>query len=432
MRRIIINGPTKISGTLAIQGSKNTMLVNLVLPILTKETCVIKNVPRIGDVLLNLEILRSLGAQVVWLDPHQVSITCKELQNKEISPELAVRTTGSRFFIPILVLRFGAIVTGMSLGDNIGNDRGFNDFINMLGQFRIKYEKIATKFRFYLDTGVKAVETLNLDYPSFSGTVGAVLASVLGKEQLTINGANQSPELDNVIGMLRSMGAEISQEGDKIKVSGVQKLAATTYNNLSDNNALVTYSVAALITNSRVTVTGFTNLKIDAFWNFLDRINAHYSINNNELTLFPCFSQLKSTEVYADTWPKFHTDWQPLVAPILSTISGESSIIDNVWSDRFGYWSELEKMGAKGDLFKPNGTRFTDSKPHGIKIHGGVCLNGSNVVAKDVRGGACLVPAGIAAQGSTTVENVEQIERGYDDLVGTLSKLGANIHYEES
>lgn len=432
MRRIIVNGPTKIEGVIPIQGSKNTMLVNLVLPVLTKETCVINNVPRIRDVLINLDILASLGAQVEWLDPHRVSINCKNIKSSEISPEVSSRTTSSRFFIPLLVLRCGQVETGISLGDNIGSDRGFSDFVKMLEQFCIKHKKINGRYKFYLDKKSKAAKKIDLNYPSFSGTVGAVLAGVLGEDDLAINGANRSAEVDNIFEMLRIMGAKILQEEDRIKVTGVKKLSGCSFNNLSDNNALVTYSVAALITNSNATLTGFTNVKLEAFWNFLDRINAHYLINKNKLILFPSLSQLRPTEIYADTWPKFHTDWQPLVAPLLSVISGESSIIDNVWSDRFGYWSELEKMGAKGDSFKPNGTRFSDNKPHGIKIHGKAYLKGSRVFAKDVRGGACLVLAGMAAEGKTTIENVEQIERGYDDLVGTLSKLGANIHYEES
>jgi UDP-N-acetylglucosamine 1-carboxyvinyltransferase len=431
MGNIVIEGPSKLNGTISLQGSKNAMLINLALPLLTDEECIISNVPRIRDIELNLSIIEKLGGRVNWIDRHTVSIKCDTVGDLEIDPSDAIKTTGSKYFIPLLVRRFGKVTTGPSLGDNIGHDRGFSKFLELLESFSIGYEKCGDRHIFFSKAFGGRVSLIRLPFPSFSATVTAILSHVVGGEgAVEIQNAHLAAEIKNSVEMLRSMGAEITSEGSMIKVAGVKKLGGVHFRNMSDRNALVTYAVAALITDGDVSVTSIDDDGLEPFWEFLDRVGANYNKSKSSATFYPSLNNLKPVDIFAFMWPKFHSDWQPLVAPLLSRIHGESSITDDLWEDRFGYMKELKKMGLSYDNFNPSDSRFTDGKAHGVKIHGPSILCGSSVTALDVRGGASLVLAGLAANGKTIIGSIEQIERGYEDITGVLSSLGANIRYD--
>ena len=432
MKKIIIEGPSKINGSLKLQGSKNSMLINLALPLLTEEECIISNVPRIADVELNLSILKNLGGKVRWIDNHKVSIKCDEISKAEIDPDLAIKTSSSKFFIPLLVKRLGRVFSGPSLGDDIGLDRGFSKFIKLMHDFGILFGRSGNGYVFYSDNTRKPVEEISLSFPSFSATVGAVLANVLGNSKIKIHNIHLAPEIENAFQMLSAMGAKIKTEGSSIEVEGVGKLHGANFENLPDRNVLVTFTAASLITGGNLSLKSSTPLrflKLEAFWDFLDNIGARYKREDDELIVFSS-PNLGPTDVYAYMWPHFHSDWQPLIAPLLTQISGESSIVDDLFEKRFGYWDELGKMGAKYELFHPKNSRFKDDKFHGVKIFGPAKLRGAEVGALDLRGGTSLIIAGLVAEGRTTIKNVEQIERGYEDIVDVLSCLGANISYE--
>lgn len=429
MRKIIIEGPSKLKGTINLQGSKNSMLINLALPILTDEECVISNVPRIKDIELNLSILESLGGKIRWLDKHTVSIKCDKLSSTVIDPKLSVKTTGSKFFVPLLVGRFGKVKTGFSLGDNIGLDRGFSKFLDLMNSLGIAHEKEEDCYLFY-SKGEERIREIRLDFPSFSATVSAVISCVVSDKTTTIKNSHQASEIDNAFDMLRAMGAKIRRQDDDIEVTGVKRLNGVTFRNMSDRNALVTYASASLITDGEIKIDNIDDEKLEPFWEFLEQIGARYEKRDNSASFYPSFSNLKPVDVFAFMWPKFHSDWQPLVASLLSQISGSSSIVDNLFEDRFRYLEELRKMGVKYELFFPDSTRFKDEKPHGVRLVGPSLLRGTSVQALDVRGGASLVIAGLVSKGKTTIKNIDQIERGYEDIVGVLSSLGANIKYE--
>lgn len=431
MRKIVIEGPSKLNGTINLQGSKNSMLINLALPLLTDEECVISNVPRIRDIELNLSIIEKLGGKVKWVDNHTVSVKCGTVNNSEIDSSDAVKTTGSKYFIPLLVKRFGRVTTGPSLGDNIGQDRGFSKFLGLLESFGVGCEKHGDQYTFFSSVSDECDPLIRLDFPSFGATVGVILSHVVGEGAVEIQNAHLAAEIDNAVEMLVKMGAKIDVVGSTIKVEGVKKLRGVRFRNMSDRNALVTYAVASLITDGKVTINNTDDEKLEPFWVFLDQVGVRYEKKANAVVLYPSLSKIKPVDIFAFMWPKFHSDWQPLVAPLLSQISGSSSIVDNLFEDRFGYLGELKKMGAKYELFFPENARFKDGKPHGVKFIGPSALRGATVKAPDVRGGASLVIAGLAAKGRTTVENIEQIERGYEDIVGVLFSLGANIKCEE-
>lgn len=429
MKKIVIEGPSKLKGTINLQGSKNSMLINLTLPILTDEECIISNVPRIKDIELNLSILESLGGKIRWLDKHTVSIKCDAISGTKIDHDLSIKTSSSKFFIPLLVKRFGSITTGPSLGDDIGSDRGFSKFLELMERVGVGHERQGGRYRFY-PIGKEIAKEICLDFPSFSATVGAVLSCLVSDETTTIKNTHQASEIDNAFNMLRAMGAKIGRHDDETEVVGVKKLNGVNFRNMSDRNALVTYTIASLITDGQITINNIDDEKLEPFWDFLNKIGANYEKNKTSLIIYPSLNKLKPADVFAYLWPQFHSDWQPLVAPLLTQVGGNSSIIDDLFESRLGYWQELGKMGASYEFFIPKNSRFRDGRPHGVKIHESIKLHGATVFAPDVRGGASLVIVGLGAAGRTTIENIDQIERGYEDIVGVLASLGANIKYE--
>lgn len=433
MKFVINNqlGYFDISNNIWLQGSKNSMLHNLCLPLLTQGECIIDNVPQIKDIELNLSYLAELGAKIKWLSPTTVSIQCDNINNKLLSPALSRKTTGSKFFIPLMVNLFGEYKTGACGGCNIG-DRQFEKYAQSLESFGIKHEKLDNEiYRFFQSELV--VKEYELPFPSFGLTVNAILSSVWRTEDITINNACQEPEIDNTIEILRLMGKDIERVCPSvIEIRGGKELKACRFRNMSDRNAAVTYTVMALITRSNLKIENYDDVKMEAFYKFLDEIGAKYELQNRELFVIGKLSHpLKPIGISAFLYPEFHSDWQPLIAPLLTHIEGKSYLEEKLFSDRLRYWLELEKMGAKFKFDYGIETRFKDNNPHAVRINGKSNLSGAEVYARDLRGGVALVTASLVAKGKTVIHNAEEILRGYENLVDTLKRLSVNIEIED-
>ena len=433
MKFVIDNpkGHFNLSNVLDLQGSKNSMLQNLCLPLLTQEECIIENVPKIRDIELNLSFLEKLGAQIKWIDKNTLSITCRDIQNNLLPPHLSRKTTGSKFFIPLMVSLFGEYKTGPCGGCQIG-DRQFDRHAKALEPFGILHKKLdGDVYHFFQADSLQ--DNYELPFMSFGLTLNAILSSVCREEEITISNTCQEPEIDNTIQFLKSLGVEIERvEGATIKMKGKKELKGCRFRNMSDRNAAVTYAVMAIITNSHLTIENYDDVKMEAFYKFLDEINAKYQVGEGELSIFKkSDNSLKPVKIEAFLYPGFHTDWQPLVAPILTQIEGKSYIKEKYFSDRLKYWIELEKMGASFDFDYQADTRFKDDNPHAVSINGKTSLSGANVYARDLRGGVALVTASLIAKGKTVIHNAEEILRGYDNLVDTLTNLSVNIAVED-
>lgn len=201
---------------------------------------------------------------------------------------------------------------------------------------------------------------------------------------------------------------------------------------MSDRNAAVTYTVMALITRSNLKIENYDDVKMEAFYKFLDEIGAKYELQNRELFVIGKLSHpLKPIAINAFLYPEFHSDWQPLVAPLLTQIEGKSYLEEKLFSDRLRYWLELEKMGAKFEFDYGIETRFKDNNPHAVRINRKSNLSGAEVYARDLRGGVALVTASLVAKGKTVIHNAEEILRGYENLVDTLNRLSVNIEIED-
>ena len=432
--KFVINNPKghfDISNRIYLQGAKNSMLQNVCLPLLTKEECIIENVPKIRDIELNLDFLKELGGKVQWINQSTLSITCQKITNKLLPPDISRKTTGSKFFIPLMVSLFGEYKTGPCGGCDIG-DRQFDQHAKALEPFGILHTKLdADMYHFFQADSLQ--DKYELPFMSFGLTLNAILSSVCREKEITIRNACQEPEIDNTLEFLRVMGVEIEQiEGGTIKMRGKKELTGCRFRNMSDRNAAVTYALMGIITNSNLTIENYDDVKMEAFYKFLDEINAKYFIRQKELCILRnSDNSLKPVNINAFLYPGFHTDWQPLVAPLLTQIEGSSYIKENYFSDRLRYWNELEKMGANCKFDYDTKTRFQDDNPHAVYINGKTSLIGTDVYARDLRGGVALVTASLVAKGKTVIHNAEQIIRGYDNLVNILKQLSVNIEIED-
>jgi UDP-N-acetylglucosamine 1-carboxyvinyltransferase len=418
-------------GKIYLQGSKNSMLNNLCLPLYTEDECIIENVPNIMDINDNLSFLSDLGCVVKKIHKNTVSITCEKIKRVDYDQKLSIRTTGSKFFIPILVNKFNSYKTGISQGCNIG-DRGFENYAKSLEPFGIEYEKSSDNtYNFHLATKIES--EITLPFPSFGLTVNSILAAVASKKYFTLKNICQEAEIDNTISMFNAMGASIENKESNIYINKSNKLHGCIFRNMSDRNAAVTYAVAALMANIELVIENYDDAKMESFYRFLDDINAKYTVDEKTLVIYKSNLHLENKnklEIKAFLYPDFHSDWQPLVSPLLATCYFNSYIEEWLFQNRLSHWRELEKLGALFQYDNSNITRFEgDSYPHAVKVFGGAELKGNNVYANDLRSAASLVLASIKAKGETIIDNIEQLDRGYESLVQDLINLGATMEY---
>jgi UDP-N-acetylglucosamine 1-carboxyvinyltransferase len=433
MATFTIRNPTgrcPINGRIRLQGAKNASLLNIALPLLTSEPCVITNTPLVDDVEYALCFLRQIGANVNWLSHDTVSIECASIYPQAMDPDLALRTTHSRVFIPLLVARFGEFVTGPPGGCDIG-DRAFQKFTRSLEAMGIACEAVGERsLRFY--SAATPPSDLTLPFPSFGLTVNAVLVAATHRGAL-IRNACREPEIDNMLDMLGAMGATVRRDEDVIAIIPPAHFKGVHFRNLSDRNVAVTYASMALIGGGNVILDNIDDVKFDAFYGFLDSIGAHYQRSDRILHIFPVsHEELRPVTVRAFLFPQFHSDWQPLVAPLLTQIRGQSRIEENLFPDRLRYWTQLEKLGATYHYIYDKHDRFDDTLPHAVEVTGPSPLHAAHVRAPDLRGGAALVIASLAASGTTVVDNAEVLRRGYCDFVKTLQDLGIDITEKEN
>jgi len=418
------SGHFDISGSVTLQGSKNAGLINVALPLLTSDECIFSNIPAISDVEQALSFLRCIGADVRWNGP-LLHVTCENIEPRMMDPQLAVQTTHSSVFIPLLVSRFGEFVTGVPGGCDIG-DRAFGQYVQTLSKMGVACEPTKSGILRFFSTGEFTSE-ITLPFPSYSSTISAVLLAMT-HGSMVIHNPSQEPEIDNVLQVLTSMGAHAQRSDSRIEVAPPDKFNGGRFRNMSDRNVAVTYAVMALITGSELSIENFDDVKMDAFYQFLERIGVTYHREGQVLKIpSQDVTHLRATQVDAFIYPSFHSDWQPLVAPLLCLVHGTSRIEEQLFPNRLGYFEQLALMGAKYSDTMTQNARFQDNFMHAVEISGPCTFHGANVKAPDLRGAAALLEAALIARGTTYIDNAEILQRGYANVIDDLQRLSVAI-----
>ncbi|MBE6981979.1 MAG: UDP-N-acetylglucosamine 1-carboxyvinyltransferase [Ruminococcaceae bacterium] len=416
MARYEITGGTALSGSVTISGAKNAAVAILPAALLVAGKCRVENVPDISDVRILLDILEDLGAKVDRLGEGVVELDCTNIHDKAPEPKLVRKMRASYYLMGALLSRFGKAEVAMPGGCNFASrpiDQHIKGF-RALGALVYESEDYVS-----LEPGPDGLagNRVSLDMASVGATVNIMLAATLIPGQTVIGNAAKEPHIVDLANFLNTMGARISGAGtDTVKIRGVETLRGGTYAIIPDQIEAGTYLAAVAVAGGNVLVQNVIPKHMDCITSKLAEMGAKIT-NYDDAIRIQSAGRLHSTTVKTRPYPGFPTDMQAQICVCMTLASGISRLTESVYETRFfGYITELSDMGA--DILVNGKTAVVTGKEK---------LTGAVVCAHDLRAGAALVIAGLAAEGTTYVENIHFIERGYERLVEKLTGLGAKI-----
>jgi len=435
MSQFIIQGQKPLHGSVKIGGAKNASYKIMIASLLASSPSRILNFSHISDVELVADIISYLGADVKKTGDGAYSIDPRTLKDFNIKPEHGAQGRFSTIFIPVLLARFGKASVPAPGGDKIGKrplDRHFDGLQALGAQVEIK------DGLYQITTDQLIGCTYRFSKNTHTGTETLILAGTLAKGITVLENAAQEPEIDDLIKYLNNCGAQIERlPGRIIKIQGVDRLEGSIHRLLPDRNEAVSYACAALATKGDVIIENARAQDLTAFLNKLEEAGANYELGEYGIRFY--YSEpLRATQVTTQVEPGFMTDWQPLWATLMTQATGESTIHETIMASRFQYVDDLTQMGAKIEAFAPQVDNPEElynfdlkndlpNAQHAIKITGPSLLKAGNFNVQDLRHGATLVLAAMAAQGTTTIQGVEHIDRGYEKLAERLNSMGADI-----
>ncbi len=413
LRKFKIRGGNRLEGSVKISGAKNAAVAIIPAVILSDDICVIENLPAISDVAGILSILTDIGATVKYLDKNTVEINPKGVFSYTVPKEVSEKMRASSYFLGALLGRFNKARVAPPGGCDFGVrpiDLHIKGFQALGASVTIEGGMVYAKASELLGSAVY------LDKVSVGATINIMLAAVKAKGLTVIENAAREPHIVDLANFLNSMGAEIMGAGtDIIKIRGVEHLRGTTYSVIPDQIEAGTYMAAAVITKGSITLENVIPKHLESITAKLEEIGATIKEYDESIEI-SVDGELKSCAVNTLPHPGFPTDMQPQITAVLTKANGMSVVTEGIWDNRFKYVDQLDVMGAKirveGKIAIVNGVEK---------------LKGGKVSATDLRAGAALVIAALAAEGETVIDNIKYIERGYEDIVEKLQNLGADI-----
>ena len=420
MATYVINGGRPLEGSVTINGAKNAAVAILPAAILVSGKCRVENVPDISDVRILLDILQDMGAEVVWEEPGVVSLDCSAVTSTHPNPDLVRKMRASYYLMGALLSRFHQANVALPGGCNFAS-RPIDQHIK--GFMALGADVDETEDYVNLTPGPDGLHgnRISLDVVSVGATVNIMMAACLLPGQTIIENAAKEPHIVDLANFLNTMGARISGAGtDTVKIKGVQSLKGGTYAIIPDQIEAGTYLAAVAAAGGNVLVQNVIPKHMDCITSKLQEMGAKV-INYDDSIRIMSSGKLRHTTVKTRPYPGFPTDMQAQICVCMTIAGGVSRLTESVYETRFfGYCSELEAMGA--DIVINGKTAI---------VTGADQLHGAKVSAHDLRAGAALVIAGLAAEGTTQVENIHFIERGYERIVEKLTALGADIQRVE-
>jgi len=415
MKQYVIQGGKPLSGVVTISGAKNAAVAILPATLLIKGCCRIENVPDISDTRLLLEILDSMGAVIRRISSNTLEIDCSGIRDSEASDELVRRIRASYYLIGAQLGRFGHARVALPGGCNFG-PRPIDQHIKGFETLGANVEVVngcvcATAPQQGLVGG-----RVNLDMVSVGATMNIMIGAVLATGITVIENAAKEPHVVDLANFLNAMGAKVSGAGtDVIKIRGVKALHGGVYTIIPDQIEAGTYMAAAAAAGGNVLVQNVIPKHMDCISAKLREMGAKVTEYDDSIRV-ERVNRLRRANVKTLPYPGFPTDMQPQIAVCMALANGVSVITESIYDTRFRYCAELCNMGASIKV---------DTKK--AVITGVETLTGCTVKACDLRAGAAMVIAGLAAQGTTVIEDIKYIERGYENIIEKLRDLGADI-----
>ena len=416
MTKYQIRGGNPLRGTIQISGAKNAAVAIIPAALMVDGVCRIENIPQISDVTLILQILRELGADVRTVNRTTVEVDCSRIRNRQVPYELARKIRASYYLVGALLGRFGWAEVPLPGGCDLGGrpiDQHIKGFVAMGAEVDVRNGLIYAQ----VPGGGRPVGgQIYLDIVYVGATINIMLCAALASGMTVIENAAKEPHIVDLANFLNSMGADIMGAGtDVIKVRGVDRLKGGSYSIIPDQIEAGTYMAAVAAAGGEVLIQNVIPKHLDCITAKLVEMGVDVE-EQDDAVLVRRGGPINRVNVKTMPYPGFPTDMQPQIAAVLCMARGTSVLTEGVWENRYRYVDEFRRMGACIQV---------DGKV--AVIEGVDKLTGAPVHACDLRAGAAMVIAGLAAQGVTEIDAIHHIERGYETLVEKLSGVGADI-----
>jgi UDP-N-acetylglucosamine 1-carboxyvinyltransferase len=416
-----VTGGRPLSGKVQISGSKNAALKMLAAATLTGERCRFTNVPEIEDVRVMVDVLRDLGVVVDHPAPNTYEVAAGDVEWLFVPLEAAAKMRASFILLGPLLARFGRVIMSNPGGDRIGR-RPVNLHVDAM---RALGADIEYRNGYYFARSNGRLRGTDITFPKVTvmGTENAILAACLAEGRTVIQPAAQEPEIDDLILMLQKMGAEIERTTpDTIVINGQRRLRGAEHHVLPDRIETGTFLVAAAVTGGDVTLEGAPCDHLGSFLDVLTDIGVPVACGRDRIEIAcsgGAASAFKARDIETAPYPGLATDLQSPASVLLTQANGTSRLHETIFEDRLEWMGELRRMGAQIELLDPNHAQ----------IKGPVKLHGAEVEMSDLRAGASLILAALAAEGTSTIHGAHHVRRGYENIEGKFLGLGAQIEH---
>jgi UDP-N-acetylglucosamine 1-carboxyvinyltransferase len=414
MDKLVIQGQAKLVGEIDISGSKNAALPILMGCLLSPEPVVLSNVPHLRDVTTTIQLLATMGTDVMMDERMNITLDSANIHTKEAPYDLVKTMRASILAMGPLLARFGEAKVALPGGCAIGS-RPVN--IHVDGMMKMGADiRIEDGFIFAKADRLKGAE-IEMHPVTVTGTENLMMAAVLADGETVLRNAACEPEVEDLANFLVAMGAKIEGAGTPtIRIQGVDKLHGVSYRIIPDRIEAGTYLAAAAVTGGCVTVTDVNPNHLRAVIDKFVEAGAKVEETEDSITLDMRGRQLKAVNIVTDPYPKFPTDMQAQFLVMNCLAEGNAEVVETIFENRYMHVAELVKMGAEIEL-----------EGNTAKTHGSAHLHGAEVVATDLRASACLILAALVAEGTTVVNKIYHIDRGYERIEEKFHRLGADI-----
>ncbi len=411
--KFVITGGNELHGEIEISGAKNAAVAIIPATILSDDVCRIENIPNIDDVSLISKILSEMGAKIRMINKTTLEIDPRSIVSPVASYDLVRNMRASCYLLGALLGKFSSAVVSLPGGCDFGVrpiDQHLKGFTALGATYRVEGGMVHATAE-----SLKG-NNIYLDVVSVGATVNIMLAAVRAKGLTVIENAAKEPHIVDLANFLNSMGADVRGAGtDVIKIRGVDHLSGTTYSIIPDQIEAGTYMIAAAATGGDVLIKNIIPKHLESITAKLEEMGVNI-IEYDESIRVRRTGALNKCNIKTMPHPGFPTDMQPQITTLLTIANGTSIVSEDVWANRFRYVDELSRLGAEITV---DGSRAV--------VEGVDELIGAPVRATDLRAGAAMIIAGLIARGETSVEDIRHIERGYEDIVGKLRAVGADI-----
>ena len=414
MEKLLIKGGKSLLGEIDCSGAKNAALPVIAASILSSDDITLKNLPYLQDITTMFELIGSMGADISLDEKMNFKLNTSNLSNLEARYELVKTMRASILVLGSMVAKYGYAKIALPGGCAIGS-RPVNYHLKAL-------EKLGAEISLnngYIEAKAKKLTGANIEFEgvTVTGTENLMMAASLAEGLTTLTNVAKEPEISDLADFLNSMGAKISGAGtDEIRIEGVEELTGTTYKIPADRIEAGTYLVAAAVTNGKITINKIDPKRMGSIIETLQKAGAEVDSNDNSISLDMTKDAIKPVDIVTAPFPGFPTDMQAQFTVLNCIGSGESSVTETIFENRFMHVQELNRMGTDITI---NGTTAL--------INGVDSISGAQVMATDLRASASLILAGLIAKGETIVDRIYHIDRGYERIEEKLSNLGAEI-----